>query len=88
MINIEITKKFKKQVALLTKKHKQNLFDTLQIFRVNPYDQLLKTHPLKGNLAGLYSFSVTGDIRIHFLWKNNKKTAVLLLQIGTHSQLY
>ena len=88
MINIEITKQFKKQVSLLTKKNKQKLFDTLKVFCVNPYDQLLKTHPLKGNLSGLYSFSVTGDIRIHFLWKNKKKTAVLLLQVETHSQLY
>jgi addiction module RelE/StbE family toxin len=88
MINIEVTKKFRKQVFELQKKRRKQLFDRLRIFCLDPYDQTLKTHPLKGNLSGIHSFSVTGDLRVHFKWEDKEKTEVLILQIGTHSQLY
>jgi mRNA-degrading endonuclease YafQ of YafQ-DinJ toxin-antitoxin module len=84
----ETTKKFKKQVSVLDIKAKNKLFDRLRLFSEDRNNGLLNIHPLRGNLIGFYSFSVSGDIRVHFVWKNKKKTKVLLVGIGTHSEMY
>ena len=37
-----------------------------QIFRKDPFDSKLKTHKLKGNLKGFFSFSINQKYRIIF----------------------
>ena len=88
MLKIEVTKKFRKQVSALKRNQRNQLAERLRLFANNPSAKKLRTHPLKGNLLGIYSFSITGDLRVHFEWKDKKRTQVLLISIGTHSQLY
>lgn len=45
----------------------------------------LKDHALTGDLQGRRSFSITGDIRVIYIELTEK---IILLDIGTHSQVY
>lgn len=53
-----------------------------KLFRKNPYDPRLKTHVLRGDLEGRWSFSVNYQYRIVFRFDGTKK--VHFLVIGTH----
>jgi Txe/YoeB family toxin of Txe-Axe toxin-antitoxin module len=49
----------------------------------------LKTHKLKGNLAGAWACSVAYDLRIVFEFVQHDETeSILLLSIGTHDEVY
>lgn len=54
-----------------------------EIFRRNPFDPLLKTHKLKGELSGFYSFSVSYHFRIVFHFENEE--TIIFDVIGTHA---
>ena len=58
----------------------------LKLFRENPANPILNDHPLKGSKNNFRSFSVTGDIRIVYM--RVSKNHVILLDIGTHNQVY
>lgn len=55
-------------------------------FVKRPSDERLENHPLTGEMAGLWSFSVTDDIRIVYLWID--KHRVRFLTIGSHTEVY
>jgi addiction module RelE/StbE family toxin len=51
----------------------------------------LRTHKLKGDLAGTWSCSVSYDLRILFDFARNPQTGeieILLLAVGTHDEVY
>lgn len=58
----------------------------LKLFQQNPTNPTLKDHALKGNKANLRAFWITGDIRI--VYQPVSKNHVILLDIGTHNQVY
>ena len=52
---------------------------------------LLKTHKLHGELEGLFACSVEYDLRIVFDIVENSRTKekeILLIDIGTHEEVY
>ncbi|MBF0457613.1 MAG: type II toxin-antitoxin system YafQ family toxin [Nitrospirae bacterium] len=51
----------------------------------DPFDPLLKTHKLSGNLKDRYSCSLTHDIRVIFKLAGD---IVHLLNIGPHDEVY
>jgi mRNA-degrading endonuclease RelE of RelBE toxin-antitoxin system len=53
-----------------------------QWFRMNPFDPRLHVHPLKGHLAGAWSYSVNYEYRVLFRFLN--KDEVIYYDIGTH----
>ena len=55
-------------------------------FRRNPNDTRLRNHVLTKSMEGKWAFSITGDIRIIYEWKN--KTTVRFLTIGPHTTVY
>jgi mRNA-degrading endonuclease YafQ of YafQ-DinJ toxin-antitoxin module len=58
------------------------------LFIADPFDTKLKTHKLSGKLKDLWSFSLGYDLRIIFYFtKDNPKKAVLV-DIGTHDEVY
>jgi addiction module RelE/StbE family toxin len=77
------TKSFKKLPRQLKVKAKE----TIATFARDPFTKQLKNHPLKGKMKGLRAISVTGDIRIIFEERNGY-TVVLMLDVGTHNQVY
>ena len=54
-----------------------------KIFRSNPFDSRLRTHPLTGKLKGLYSYSVDYHHRVVFHFENESE--IWFENIGTHA---
>ena len=51
-----------------------------------PFNPKLRTHKLTGRLEGLWAFSVSYDHRVIF--KFLKEDEILLIDIGTHDEVY
>ena len=66
--------------------YKNKFWDALNLFVTDPFNPLLKTHKLSGKLKGLWVFSCLYDCRIIF--KFIKKEEALLIDIGSHDEVY
>jgi len=70
-------------------KHNPHLKETytavLQHLTDNPFDPILHTHPLSGNLKGKYACSLAYRLRIVFTLTDD---TVHLLDIGSHDEIY
>ncbi len=86
-MQINYAKNFQKAFLKLDKKRREKVLEAIQFFQVDPFDPILRNHPLKGSMQGKRSFSVTGDIRIIFE-EYESYTLVLMLDVGTHNQVY
>lgn len=60
--------------------------DRITLFKNDPTNSVLKDHQLTGTKNAFRSFSITGDTRIIYL--RISKDHVILLDIGTHNQVY
>lgn len=60
--------------------------ERVKLFTKSPESSLLNDHPLRGNLKGYRSFSVTKDIRV--IYEIVDDNMVRFLNIGTHEQVY
>jgi addiction module RelE/StbE family toxin len=78
-------KKFKKKFTRQTLEIQKNFFDKLEIMKDDYFHPSLNNHALLGDLLGMRSFDVTGDIRVHYI---NVDNIVVFLNIGSHSELY
>jgi mRNA interferase YafQ len=70
---------------------KQDIEETLRLLQENPFAPQLATHKLKGKLAGSWACSVGYDLRIVFDFvksTNQQEDDILLLEIGTHDEVY
>ena len=80
-------KNFTKQYHKLNAK-KQALVDAaVFLFYKNQLDPKLRNHPLKGKYQGCNSIDAAFDLRIIFKQEKNY-VVVVLLKVGSHSQLY
>ena len=74
------------------KKHSQNTEDVrlaLETLNKDAFHPRLKTHKLKGKLAGSWACSAGYDLRIVFKFVEDEgKEAILLETIGTHEEVY
>lgn len=86
-MRISRTKSFRKSYQKLAKKIQKKVDLALLIFQQNIFDPKLNNHSLKGKYESCRSINVTGDLRIIFQEKNGY-IEILLLDIGSHSQLY
>jgi mRNA interferase YafQ len=57
----------------------------LRRFVDDPRDPLLRTHRLKGDLAGYWAFSVDDDLRVLF---RRDGDVAFLVNLGTHDEVY
>ncbi len=63
-------------------------WEKLEIFIEDPFDSRLKTHKLSGKLKGLWSFMVEHDLRVVFYFTNDKPKKAVLVDLGTHDEVY
>lgn len=82
MITIAYAPNFFRQFKKLEKSLQEEAKEKIELFQENPKNHLLKTHKLKGRLAGRMSFSVNYKIRIVFRFLS--ATKAVLLAIGDH----
>jgi mRNA-degrading endonuclease YafQ of YafQ-DinJ toxin-antitoxin module len=62
---------------------KERFRDAIERFVEDPYAKELRTRKLTGNLSGCWAFSVDEDRRVL-----KAKNSVLLIDIGTHEEVY
>lgn len=85
---------FKRSFKKITKKNPQlqtKIIDVLKLLADDPFTQSLKSHKLGGELAGLWSCSVTYDCRIIFNFSEDEELlemVILLIDIGSHDEVY
>lgn len=76
---------YKKRISTIVLRKK--FWDALALFEQNPFDPKLGTHKLSGRLKGLWAFGLAYDSRVVFKFIENDKS-VLLIDIGTHDEVY
>ncbi len=86
-MKIILHKKFEKRFSRLPKKLKLKTKERIILLLEDKSSPLLNLHELKGAYQGFMSINVTGDYRIIFE-ELEDGSILLLLHIGTHSQLY
>ncbi len=94
MPKIVITNKFKKSLKKFTRnnnKLQMKIKEVINLMATDLTSSKLCTHKLSGNLSGLLSCSCGYDCRIVFslsIDDNNKEQIIILLDIGTHDEVY
>jgi mRNA-degrading endonuclease YafQ of YafQ-DinJ toxin-antitoxin module len=73
---------FLRQLKKLPEGLQEEVFEKVELFQKKPKDPMLKTHKLKGRLAGNYSFSVNYQTRVVFQYIS--KEEAVLLAVGDH----
>jgi addiction module RelE/StbE family toxin len=79
---VSLTPQFKRKFKKLDPQLQKEAILRIKQFEQDPQNPELHTHPLKGKLKGVYSFSVNYKIRI--LFQHLSKQEVALLSIGSH----
>lgn len=70
---------YKKRISI-DNQLKEKFWDSLELFTTDPFDPRLQTHKLTGRLSGYWAFVI-------FMFIKAKKK-VLLLDIGSHEEVY
>jgi addiction module RelE/StbE family toxin len=87
-------KSFKRAFKRTVKKNPQlqeKILAVLESLADNPFTPSLKSHKLTGQLEGLWSCSVAYDCRIIYAFqqdKVSKETLIVLIDLGTHDEVY
>ena len=85
---------FKRAFKRLTKKNpllQAQILKALDLLENNPFTPYLRSHKLTGSLANFWSCSVTYDYRIIFTFsqdEESEETSIILIDIGTHDEVY
>ncbi|MFA4819104.1 MAG: hypothetical protein WC621_04640 [Patescibacteria group bacterium] len=82
MIKLIFAPVFLKQLKSLPWEIQEEALEKIEFFKNRQNHQVLRAHKLKGNLRGVFSFSVNYRIRIIFQY--NTKNEAALLSIGDH----
>jgi addiction module RelE/StbE family toxin len=89
MIELVWDESFLRILRKWQKKH-PNLIDVFKskiaLFSENPFYPTLKTHRLSGNLKEYWALHITYEYRLVF--KFISENSVLLIDIGTHDEVY
>jgi len=83
-MDIYLTSKFRKAYKKLPKQVKEKAKLKEQIFRENPFDSRLETHPLGGKYKGYWAFSINKSYRIMFQFLDATRTKVAFINVGIH----
>jgi mRNA interferase YafQ len=70
----------------------ETLADIFEALQLDPFAPFLETHKLKGKFIGHWACSGGYDLRIVFIFveseTKNSEDDILLLNIGTHDEVY
>lgn len=84
-MRVRASTRFLRRVKKLRQPQSTMLRAALRRFAADPRDPLLRTHKLKGELAGYWAFSVDDDLRVLFRWDGE---IAFLVNLGTHEEVY
>jgi len=60
----------------------------LFLFEEDPFHPSLKTHTLSGVVKDLWSFRITYEHRLVFDFTDESRSGVILIDIGSHEEVY
>ena len=86
MVRVYYSDNFFKSAQKLPEKQKMKLASLLVLLKENPYHPKLHTKSLSGNLAGIFSFRITREVRT--LFKFLSPEAVMLIDLGNRKDIY
>jgi len=84
-VRVIASSRFLRRARKLKPPRDELLRAALNRFAADPRDPLLRTHKLKGDLAGYWSFSVDDDLRVLFRWDGD---VCFLAALGTRDEVY
>lgn len=76
-MKIVFSKDFVKSAKILPASIKKKLSVLLDALKKNPFDEKLHTKPLMGSLKGNYSFRITRDWRVIFVFLDNQTISLV-----------
>lgn len=83
---------FVRELRNWVKRHPESLDglgEVLEVLSLDAFHPALRTHKLRGSLAGCWACSAGYDLRIVFEFVMHEGAeAILLLAVGTHDQVY
>ncbi|MHB8710255.1 MAG: type II toxin-antitoxin system RelE/ParE family toxin [Minisyncoccota bacterium] len=85
-MHIDRSRRFKKQYQKLPKSIQARADVRIRLFVADPFNEILRNHPLSGEYSGCRSINITGDYRI--IYEVDTKSSIQFLLIGTHDELY
>jgi mRNA-degrading endonuclease RelE of RelBE toxin-antitoxin system len=85
-MHIILERDFLKSAKLLPNNIKKKLANQLVLFEANPYNQLLHTKRLSGELTGFLSFRITRDWRVLFYFENPE--TIHILEVDNRKDIY
>lgn len=94
MRELVLTPKFKRSYRKFVKRDRalqKRIDDSLQLMQEDVFSPSLGTHKLSGELFGLWACSCGYDCRIIFAMERDPRSdeeIILLLDIGTHDEVY
>lgn len=77
---------FEQQYKKLRLNEKKKCKERCEIFLNNPFNPLLRNHPLQGKYAGYRSINISGDVRA--VYRLIDKDIAYFVAIGRHRDLY
>ena len=81
-MRIYFSSKFGREYKKLPMEVKEAAEEKEKLFRINPFDPMVKTHKLTGKLKDYWSFSVNSKYRIIFEFV--KEDTVWFHSVGSH----
>ncbi len=87
MIVALYTKKFDKQLEKLSEEDKKAVLETVELFLTAPQHPSLKKHKLHGKMDGSYALCAGYDLRVIYMYKDNKMI-VVFVAVGKHDEVY
>ncbi len=94
MITLNWSSSYKRSFRKAIKKDKglnDRILTAMKLLEEDPFHPKLKSHKLKGILEDNWACSVEYDLRIIFTFVKNPQsdeTEILLMDIGTHEEVY
>jgi len=91
MVELIWEERFKKIYKKWSNQHpelKAHFAKKIVQFEEDPFHPSLKTHTLSGVLKGLWSFRITYEHRLVFDFVDGSRTQVVLIDIGSHEEVY
>jgi mRNA-degrading endonuclease YafQ of YafQ-DinJ toxin-antitoxin module len=80
--SIELSSRYKKSFRRLHHRIQRKAILKIKIFRENPFNPQLRTHPLSGKEKECWAFWIDYYYRIKFIFLDSDE--ILFLDIGTH----
>lgn len=91
MIELVWDEKFKRIYKKWSHKHPdlvQQFKSKVELFAADPFHPSLRAHSLSGVLNGLWSIRINYEHRLIFQFIDKQKKRVLLIDLGTHEEVY